>query len=457
MKKVASFLVTWCFFLSSCSHKQTTAPTERLAWHTQTMVKAYDSVGRHDPKWDESAHNALSRFAQVRSGKERVETGGPAIGLATQEAVAAGCDDPLIRYVYLRYAPDYDTNLLSFWQNEFGKAARDLEASSYSPFLKFYANDRAALVLWENNDQKRWDEVVQFRRAAMNNLAVALQDKSVPVEDVSDAVGLLIETISANEKEMKDAYNQIQGPLFQNWGNSAAAYFIKGRFNYEFAWRARGGGYANGVSEESWKTFHEDLAVAETAYRKAWNLNPHDVRIPAQMIEMAVSQEKDRDEMELWFQRAMKLDTNNFSACLKKLRYLNPKWYGSRDDMVAFGKECVASSKWGGDVPLTLVEAHWQYQQLLEEQDRRDYWRLPDVWPDIQAGYEKYFKLNPNATTKNRYPYAWYAFQCGKLKDFTYQIKLIRDVDGTLKTSYFGGDDKFSKMVEAANAQAPAN
>ncbi len=33
----------------------------------------------------------------------------------------------------------------------------------------------------------------------------------------------------------------------------------------------------------------------------------------------------------------MEADGNNYLACLMKMDWLEPKWYGSRDDLLAFG------------------------------------------------------------------------------------------------------------------------
>jgi hypothetical protein len=450
MKKTAFPLWLLSFLLLSCSHKQTSTPQERLAWHKAALTGAYNTFGSRSPKWDAAATNALSGFALARAGNADAQTLVSLAGDSAQEAVQAGCNDPMVRYLYCRFAPELAAKPLDYRQNEFRKMARDMEASGYAPLLKFYANDRTADVLWQNRDHALWQEITQFRRAAMNDLAIAVQDKSLPVEDVSEACDTLFDTISANEQEMTDAYKQLEGPLFKNWPDSSVAYFIKGKFHYKFAWRARGGGYANSVTTEGWQGFNKELAVAEAAFRKAWSLNPKDARIPTEMIEMAVSQQKDRKEMELWFQRAMQLDTNNYAACANKLRYLSPKWYGSCEDMVAFGHECI-SSNWGGRVPLIVVDAYYDCAQFMDEQARAAYWHQPDVWPDIKSAYEKFFELNPNAKSF-RYYYARWAFYCGQWQDFKTQIKVIRDSDGDVDTAFFGGEEQFDKMVEQANA-----
>jgi hypothetical protein len=196
--------------------------------------------------------------------------------------------------------------------------------------------------------------------------------------------------------------------------------------------------------------------VAEAAYRKAWSLNPKDVRIPTEMIEMAVCQQKDRKEMELWFQRAMQLSSSNYLACKGKLRYLKPEWYGSTEEMLAFGHECI-SSNWSGSCPLILVDAHSQITGLLERTNRAAYWRQPEIWPDIQSAYERYFQVNPGAKNRTRYYYASFAFRCGQWREFNTQLKLIRDEDGVVNSDFFGGDDALGKMVEYANSDDAKN
>jgi len=101
-------------------------------------------------------------------------------------------------------------------------------------------------------------------------------------------------------------------------------------------------------------------------------------------------------------------------------------------------------------VPLTLVDAHSEFSRTLPDADTRHaYWRLPDVWPDIRDGYEKFAQTNPNATDF-RYPFAAYAFRCGQWQDFNEQIKLIRQNDSVVNYRYFGGKDAFDKMTEFA-------
>lgn len=440
--------------LAACSPRQSSTQAELLKWNEATLVKAYDKVGRRNPKWDQPARRALSEFAKIRAGK--VADTELLLGMVAdlaEQARQAGCDDPMVRYLYCRDARASD-NTLEGWQREFRSMAQSMQSSGYPPIRKFYADLRAANVLWEGRNTNLWPEVHQFRMTAVLELTQALEDKSMPIQEVSAAAGFLLNSIARSEYELTNGYYAIEKPLFRNWPHAAASYFIKTKFYYEYAWRARGGGYANQVRAERWKLFFARIKEAEAALDKAWVLDPKDPSIPTFMIQICRSGQKPREEMETWFRRAMQLDTNNYAACYYKLLYLLPQWYGSRADMLSFGRECVASTNWGGRVPLILVDAHWNLARRLRSgPDRAQYWLRPEVWPDLHAAYEKFFQLNPKAQGYRAY-YTRYAYWCHQWKDFLEQARILKQSYEDVDYRFFGGREAFEQMIESAQKRS---
>jgi len=439
--------------LVSCTPRQSETRDERLKWNLATLPGDYESHGHRNPVWDKDAEDALKKFAEIRVRPEDdLEVRADLVGFSAESAVNAGCDDPLIKYLHCRYAPGNSAKTLPQQQDEFRLAAKDLEKSGYSPVRKFYANADAAEWLWARRDTNLWPEVRQFRAVALGDLGQVLQDKTVPGEEAYQACDAFFRMVEHNSRELTNAYVTIQKLLFNNRPRWATAHLIKADFYLLYAWRGRGNGNADQVTEEGWRLFRERLAEAEQALNRAWALDRKNARIPVLMIQVAEGQQKKRPEMELWFQRAMNLDPDNYEACRRKLNYLYPEWYGSRDDMLAFGRECVASTNWGGHVPLILVDAHSELARSLPASDREAYWGLPEVWPDIKAAYEKYSRVNPDAT-RFRYPCAAYAFRCGQWQAFNEQIALLRKTGDELNVNYFGGKEAFDKMVAIARQQ----
>ncbi len=131
------------------------------------------------------------------------------------------------------------------------------------------------------------------------------------------------------------------------------------------------------------------------------------------------------------------------------------QWHTAREEMLSFGRECVASTNWTGRVPLILVEAHGQLVAVMASAEERNaYWRLPDVWPDIRSAYEKFFALNPDATGYRKY-YARYALWCGQPRAFLEQVALLQSGEG-VDYAFFGGQDAFDKAVETAHKETAA-
>jgi len=122
---------------------------ERLAYNLRTTVEAYEKVGRKNPKWDADSKGCLTAFARIRS------TTNGAIGEFRNELrtilprlAEATCDDPMIRYLYLRYV---FTDAHSAGENAaaMGELATTIQKSDYPDIRKFYATTWAGRLLQE--------------------------------------------------------------------------------------------------------------------------------------------------------------------------------------------------------------------------------------------------------------------------------------------------------------------
>ena len=132
--------------------------------------------------------------------------------------------------------------------------------------------------------------------------------------------------------------------------------------------------------------------------------------------------------MEEWFRRAMKADPGNYSACSKSSYYLEPKWYGSEEEMLAFGAlvpgdgelECTTAVR-----PERMVNFCWPATLCNQEgkidlksdkdskQPKVEYYQRPGVWEDVKAVYEPYLKQFPKAVN-DRSMFAKLACWCGR-------------------------------------------
>lgn len=441
-----------CFVLAACGKK--ISPQEvrqsRLDWNLKTLVDAYQKIGNTDSKWDGPATNALAEFARSRTGLfESDEDWGEIIRTNCEAAVEAGCDDPMIRYLYIRFSMS-QTNSPQDFADAFCKVENDMQESSYPSIRKFYTSLRALsqfYYAYTNADvmtlQKLADDTIE-------SLVETLDDKTTPVDEVYDACHQTLMNWSGDKARYQNCYRRMEQPLFKNWPKESISWLLKGEAYISLGSIDRGNGYANTITKEGWKLYAEDLDVAEKSLNRAWELNSKNPWIAVEMIWVELGQGQGRDRMELWFNRAMALDTNYYDACSTKLYYLEPKWYGSMDDMLEFGHECVTNKLWGGHIPLILMDAHISiYNQYIDDSEKKDYWKQPEVWTDIKSAFDRFFELNPDDISWY-HNYAWYAYHA---EDWDTLNEIIPKL-GSVNYTYFGGKDEFDKMVELAKEHA---
>jgi len=121
--------------------------------------------------------------------------------------------------------------------------------------------------------------------------------------------------------------------------------------------------------------------------------------------------------------------------------YLAPKWYGSIEQMVAYGRQSLADGDWSRGVPLVLLSAHLEASQYADggwqPKCQPEYFeRHPDAFADVQAVYGEYLKRFPDSVF-HRSRYAMIAAWAGKWDIADRELRLIGDrCSGTWETKY---------------------
>jgi hypothetical protein len=431
-----------------------------LEWNVQTTLGAYDRCGHKSPKWDEPARVALRVFAELRSlsPNQRLQTNtaerNEALRQACVRAVAAGCDDPLIEYLNAKSLGAAEERAKAMV-----KAAHDLDGSQYPEIRKTYACLRAAGCLDDlvpatyvgpgHYRKVMTPEMREFYRLHLQHLLATLAEKDLPPGELYDICTDSVMPFKNNKENLEAFWSRVEGPLMKDRQGDATTLLVKGKVQTFLAWTYRGGGFANTVKDEQWKAFEEKLAGAEQTLAQAWKLDPKNPEIAVEMMRVELGQGQGRERLESWFKRAMDLDANNYNACEAKYYYLTPKWYGSEAELLGFGRECLNSSRWGGRVPLMLVSIHQSIVRDLPQEEQDAYWKRPAVWRDINAAYQRFFQLNPNA--KDYLPgYVELAYQCEQWSKVNELVAKL----GTVNYEDFGGKQAYQQMVSRARQRA---
>lgn len=151
------------------------------------------------------------------------------------------------------------------------------------------------------------------------------------------------------------------------------------------------------------------LAPAVEALRSAYALDPTDARAPTIMLSLLVhpggrpafnvDDDSDdlREQIQLWYRRAMHANPDNYDACLMMLEHHQTDWRsgdGGVQAVLRFGRSCAAGGNYYGRIPFVLAEAHIIASQSTG--NREGYLRDPAVWKEIGNLYETHLALFPD-------------------------------------------------------------
>jgi hypothetical protein len=219
---------------------------------------------------------------------------------------------------------------------------------------------------------------------------------------------------------------------------------LDGDYLTDRAWLARGSGWANTVTAAQWTEFAAELEKADAVLEAAYAKHPEESEISVLMVTVELGQGNGRDRMEQWFQRAIQANPQNGEAYAAKFWYLQPRWYGSEDDLVSFGQQGLAMP----NPPPGALNAFAVAIAEAADQDPGIYQR-PEVWDPVEKNYRKYLALYPQSIIL-RTSFAKHAADSGHLGIAKEQFDLLGDNwdRGVLK------DAEYARDIGLANANS---
>jgi tetratricopeptide (TPR) repeat protein len=162
----------------------------------------------------------------------------------------------------------------------------------------------------------------------------------------------------------------------------------RGRLLIPWAWEARGSGWANTVTPEGARQFELRLLEAWRELEKAVRINPSDWIAHAYLLDAAKGLGLPREFVEEHFQAAVKLRPRYPKAYQAKMEYLRPRWNGSPEEMLDFGRECLDTGYWDEHIPRLFPYALNDCCTVPRDSGMiHEMMRSPLVWDSILAYY----------------------------------------------------------------------
>ncbi|QDT66877.1 DUF4034 domain-containing protein [Calycomorphotria hydatis] len=213
--------------------------------------------------------------------------------------------------------------------------------------------------------------------ADFENLIADLEDRNVRTHrGASMVVGVLNYVIYPDQREIIDEWTETRPDSWLPW-------VCKALIHESIGWQARGSGFANSVSEDAWKVFHENIGEAWTALDKSLDLKPNNLPALTYQIRLAKTMGVPIPEMFALYKRALEEDNDAWFCRLFLLDALYPKWGGSVELTEQFVRVELSRAT-AAPTEMLLLKMHDQMTCLVS--DKQAYFTPEIIDEIVKAG-----------------------------------------------------------------------
>lgn len=200
-----------------------------------------------------------------------------------------------------------------------------------------------------------------------------------------------------NAKEVTEADFQTRFQLINAWAaarphNVTAKLALAGLYQ-KYAWFARGGGYADTVSEKGWKSMAERNASALKILKDV-RVNPKkDPRVYYLLLQLAKDENYEKAQYAEIFDESIKLFPDYKTAYYSKVLDLQPRWGGEKGEWERFIKETadkaggIEGDKFYAQMVWAVIYAHWYRTGNIFREFQLDYPRVKRGMEALRSAY----------------------------------------------------------------------
>jgi hypothetical protein len=345
------------------------------AWTNRVIVGEYRRVHPEDRNVPEFLGQA-SRYLWLADEPTR-----KVLSSRGEDLERMGCIDPAFQLMAGIVQGD-----VSKKEKLFRLAITGFPKTDYSRFLLFIT----AAGLGKSLEERKADaaEIAEVDRVALEALREGLNMESFHADEMPALRWRL--TSESTENLLRRRGPEV-ADIFQHATNLPEwlREFGQGRGRLRAAWIARTGGWASEVPEAGWTGWQQNLGKARAHFTKAWELNPSDPAAAAYMIEVAMGDGGDKQEMRRWFDKSVAAQMDYWAAYRSLMWALRPRWHGSHAEMLQFADECLRTGRFDTCVPYYYLMTVDDISS--EERDHKAIYQRPEISRNIRLALEHYF------------------------------------------------------------------
>ena len=163
----------------------------------------------------------------------------------------------------------------------------------------------------------------------------------------------------------------------------------------EWAWSARGGGFANTVTPEGWQLFRERLERAEAVLQRSKKKSSGNPLWHEQYLEVALGLSWSEDKFRRLYETAVAQFPEYYPLYFQRVRYLSPRWGGSTEAFDDYVTDVVRQTEAKhGKVMYTRL--YWAFANA-QGQDFALFEASKANWTDMKTGFEQLSQQFPKS------------------------------------------------------------
>lgn len=257
--------------------------------------------------------------------------------------------------------------------------------TNYSRFLLFVAAANLAKSLEERKAGAA--DIAEADRIALEGLRDGLDKESFHADEMPAlrwrlCSGSADSLFRRHGAEGSDILNQAAN--VPDWIKE----FAQGRGYQLAAWAARTDDWADKVTEAGLAGWRRNLAKAREHFTKAWELNRKDPGAAACMIEVAMGDGGDKQELRRWFDRSVAAQMDFPEAYRSMIWALRPRWHGSHAEMLQFADDCLRTGRFDTQVPAYYFKVVREVSS--EERDPEAIYKRPEIYRNFKLALDSY-------------------------------------------------------------------
>lgn len=339
-----------------------------------SYIDLYKQFGNRNPAWDAEAIEFFKLYAAFIEDADDIDNARQAKAQGADLNDRLKCIDPLFLHVY--------SHLLQWFAGPVDlRAAIRLAARAPDRFMgSKYPSRVSYRAFLVGREDKANIGIAQIATAA-TSLDISRDEHRMFLERLGDD---LDGALGEHRDQLYVALNRQPG---------VDPWFLKlmlGRENIRLAWEARGHEFASLVPADRLPIFFSRLRRARVHLLEAWKLRPEAPEAAAELVRVTLSLGEGiaGETPRFWFDQAVQAEADYYRAYSALYESLRPRWGGSLEAVLAFGRECLATGRFDTEIPRQFDEA-----VILLGRDLgtwRDAVALPGVIGDLEKEFAGY-------------------------------------------------------------------